>query len=100
MTGLIDDNFKAELNRMEMNSADGELSNLYFVADKELPLDPRICLALDQAEKFKATAVFFRIFPEDLKRSPQPQIYIYHDTELTLDDAKYALIHCRPVFAG
>lgn len=100
MNGLIDDNFKAELNRMEMNSADGELTNLYFVTDKEVSHDPRIRIALDQAERYKAHAVFFRIFPEDSKRSPQPQIYIYHDTELSQDDAVYAQLHRRLWNAG
>lgn len=100
MTGLIDEQFKTELNRMEMNSADGELCNLYFVADKEVTHDPHIRIALDQAEKYKAHAVFFRIFPEDPKRSPQPQIYIYHDTELALDNSRYAQIHRRLWNAG
>lgn len=100
MNGLIDEQFKAELNRMEMNSDDGELSNLYFVADKDAPRDPRIRIALDQAEKYKAHAVFFRIFPEDSRRTPQPQIYIYHDTNLALDDEAYAQIHRRLWNAG
>ena len=100
MNGLTDEKFKAELNRMEMNSADGELTNLYFVTDKEVSHDPRIRIALDQAEKYKAHAVFFRIFPEDSKRSPQPQIYIYHDTELSKDDAVYAQLHRRLWNAG
>ncbi len=100
MTGLIDDNFKAELNRMEMNSADGELSNLYFVADKGAPSNPRIRIALDQAEKYNAQAVFFRIYPEDPNRTPQPQIYIYHDTNLAWDNNAYAQIHRRLWNAG
>jgi Eco57I restriction-modification methylase len=100
MNGSIDENFKAELNRMEMLTADGGLNNLYFVVEKKVPHDPRIRIALDQAEKYKAHAVFFRIFPEDYKRSPQPQIYIYHDTALARDDAAYAQIHRRLWNAG
>jgi type I restriction-modification system DNA methylase subunit len=100
MHGLIDKKFKAELSRMEMLSLDDVPSNLYFVEDKEKVRDPRIRIALDQAEKYKAQAVFFRIFPEDPNRSPQPQIYIYHDTDLALDGATYAKIHRRLWNAG
>ncbi len=93
MTGLIDEKFKTELNSLEMLSPDGEPTSLYFVKDRETTQDPRIRIALEKAAKYHVDAVFFRIFPDEAKRSPIPQIYIYHDTSLTLDEAKYAEMH-------
>jgi hypothetical protein len=101
MTGLINEQFKAELNRMEMLSLEGETSSLYFVADKENTKDPHIRIALEEAEGYEAKAVFFRIFPEDPKRSPLPQVFIYHDTALTSDkQSSYAEKHRRLWNAG
>jgi len=100
MTGLIDDNFKAELNRMEMLSPERETSNFYLVADKNTVEDPHIRIALEQAERYKVDAVFFRIFPEDPNRTPLPQIYIYHDTSIFLNEAEYAERHRRLWNAG
>ncbi|MCI5223499.1 MAG: hypothetical protein D3924_12725 [Candidatus Electrothrix sp. AR4] len=91
--------FREELNRMEMLRPDGELSSLYFVQDKE-QAEPRIRIALEQAERYQADAVFFRIFPAGDNRSPIPQIYIYHDTTLSLDQTKYAELHRRLWNAG
>lgn len=99
MDGLIDKIFKDELNRMEMLCPDGELSSLYFVADKDV-VEPRIRIALEQAARYHADAVFFRIFPTDENRSPIPQIYIYHDTSLSLNETVYAGIHRRLWNAG
>jgi len=99
MIGLIDDSFRDELNRMEMLRPEGELSSLYFVADKDAA-EPRIRIALEQAERYHADAVFFRIFPAGVNRSPIPQIYIYHDTTLYFDEANYAGIHRRLWNAG
>lgn len=100
MTGSIDNNFKTELNRMEMLHSDGGSTSLYFVSDKIRIKDARIRIALEQAYKYKADAVFFRIFPEDLNRSPLPQVYLYQDTALDLDESEYAKIHCRLWNAG
>lgn len=99
MNGLTDDNFKDELNRLEMLPADGEPSSLYFVVDKEFA-EPRIRIALEQAESYEADAVFFRMFPESDNRSPLPQIYVYHDTSFSLDGNHYAKIHRRLWNAG
>ncbi|RWX46746.1 N-6 DNA Methylase [Candidatus Electrothrix aarhusensis] len=99
MNGSNEDIFRKELNRMEMLRPDGELSSLYFVQDKE-QAEPRIRIALEQAERYQANAVFFRIFPAGNNRSPIPQIYIYHDTALSLDQAKYAELHRRLWNAG
>jgi type I restriction-modification system DNA methylase subunit len=101
MPGLIDDQFKAELNRMDMLPLEGETSNFFLVADKDTVNDPHIRIALEQAERYQANAVFFRIFPESTKQSPIPQIYIYHDITLTLDrQSWYAEIHRRLWNAG
>ncbi|MGB5684382.1 MAG: N-6 DNA methylase [Candidatus Electrothrix sp.] len=99
MNGSNEDIFREELNRMEMLRPDGELSSLYFVQDKE-QAEPRIRIALEQAEKYQADAVFFRIFPNDTSRSSVPQIYIYHDNSLSFDESKYAGLHHRLWNAG
>lgn len=99
MYGWIDDNLKDELSRMEMLRPEGELSSLYFVADKDA-VKPRIRIALERAEHYHADAVFFRIFPADDNRSPIPQIYIYHDTALSINEDHYAAIHRRLWNAG
>jgi hypothetical protein len=99
MYDWIDGNLRDELKLMEMLRPEGELSSLYFVADKDA-VEPRIRIALEQAERYHADAVFFRIFPADDKRSPIPQIYIYHDTALSINEANYAVVHRRLWNAG
>ncbi|MCK4508806.1 MAG: N-6 DNA methylase, partial [Desulfuromonadales bacterium] len=93
MTDVNDKIFKVELDRLEMLSPDGEPTSLYFVKDRETTEDPRIRIALEKAAKYQADAVFFRLFPGEATRSPIPQIYIYHDTSLALDEAEYAEKH-------
>lgn len=99
MYGRIDDNLRDELNRMEMLRPEGELSSLYFVADKDA-VEPYIRIALERAERHHADAVFFRIFPAGDNRSPIPQIYIYYDTALSINEDHYAGIHRRLWNAG
>jgi type I restriction-modification system DNA methylase subunit len=99
MNGSNEDIFREELNRMEMLRPDRELSSLYFVQDKE-QAEPKIRIALEQAEKYQADAVFFRIFPNATSRSSVPQIYIYHDNSLSFDESKYAELHRRLWNAG
>lgn len=99
MTGITNDNYRDELTRLEMLGSDDEPTGLYFVADKE-SAEAHIRIALNLAETYNADAVFFRTFPEDNKRSPLSQIYIYRDTSLTLDETYYATIHCRLWNAG
>ncbi|MEN8136494.1 MAG: N-6 DNA methylase [Thermodesulfobacteriota bacterium] len=99
MISLNDENIKVTLNRMEMFSQDGELESLYFVADKDAA-EPRIRIALEQAERYRVDAVFFRTFPSDDNRSPIPQIYFYNDTALSLNEAYYSGIHRRLWNAG
>ena len=99
MSGLIDNKFRDELNGLEMLPADGELTSLFFVADKK-SAEAHIRIALEQAESYEAHAVFFRMFPEGDKRSPISQIYVYHDTDLSLNESRYARIHLRLWNAG
>ena len=93
MTRKSTDNYRDELTRLEMLRSD-ESTGLYFVADKE-SAEAHIRIALEQAEAYEADAVFFRTFTEVSKRSPLPQIYIYRDTSLSLNESYYATIHCR-----
>jgi type I restriction-modification system DNA methylase subunit len=99
MNELIDSNFTNELNRMEMLGPEGAMPGLYFVADKDAA-EPRIRIALEKAAHYKADAIFFRIFPVGVNQSPVPQIYIYYDTSLSFNEAKYAEIHRRLWNAG
>ncbi len=99
MSDTSSEQFKDELTRLEMLHHDGEPNNLYFVADKN-QVEPQIRISLEQAESYAADAVFFRIFPENEKRSPVPQIYIYRDSTFSFDEARYAEIHRRLWNAG
>jgi hypothetical protein len=99
MNGLIDNNLIDELNRMEMLPTGEEPTSLFFVAEKDAA-EPRIRIALEQASHYYADAVFFRTFPKGDKRTPIPQIYIYHSTNLFLESTRYAEIHRRLWNAG
>ena len=100
MHGLIDDSFRDELNRMEMLRPENEIANLYFTAEKEAAT-AHIRIALEQAERYRADAVLFRIFPEGGEtRPPIPQAYIYHEPSITFDESEYAEIHRRLWNAG
>ncbi|MFZ6663741.1 HsdM family class I SAM-dependent methyltransferase [Peijinzhouia sedimentorum] len=66
---------------------------LRWVSDKENEKDnEHIYLALEQAERFNAKAIYFRFFSEDI-RPPRPQIYIYEYSEINLDQNSPAQIH-------
>src|SRR5690554_5389900 len=74
-------------NSISFNEALGKLGmddnsiGIRFVSEKEDERNnPNIYLALEQADKFKATAVYFRFY--DNGRPPQPQVYIYDRQEL------------------
>jgi type I restriction-modification system DNA methylase subunit len=100
MSGIKNDNYyKEELTRLEMFRPDGEPKNLYFVTDKAAS-EARIRIALEQAESYEADAIFFRTFPDGDARSPLPQIYIYYNPALSLDETRYADIHRRLWNAG
>jgi len=97
---MSDTIFIDELKQLDMFRPEGEPTNLYFVAARGNTQDPHIRIALDKAHKYEADAVFFRVFPEDSKRSPLPQVYIYNNTTLSLNDAEYAERHRRLWNAG
>lgn len=99
MNGSVDKMLKEKLKHMEMLRPDGDSSSLFFVPDMET-LEPRIRIALEEAKRYQAQAVFFRIFPDSDGRSPIPQIYIYHEPAISIDETKYAEIHRRLWNAG
>ena len=71
----------------------------YFVSEKESVEDEYIYLALEQAERFEAKAVYFRFF-SDSTRPPRPQVYIYDLPEINSNNKKTAKIHHRLWNAG
>lgn len=88
------DLFITNLQRMDFDPTDKEFRSVVFVAEKDHKnLSFSQIIALEEAEKFEATAVYFRLFSDN--RSPVPQIYIYDnsETENELSDAKLAEIH-------
>jgi type I restriction-modification system DNA methylase subunit len=101
MSRQSNDSFIAELEALGMLSANGELDadeelvDLYFVSDRAQVNNPSVRIALEQAADFEADAVFFRVFPKDAKRHPIPQIYIYHDTNICLNQNRYGEIQRR-----
>ncbi|WP_144605858.1 HsdM family class I SAM-dependent methyltransferase [Algoriphagus algorifonticola] len=66
---------------------------LRWVSEKEREKNnEHIYIALEQAERFNAKAIYFRFFSEDI-RPPRPQIYIYEYSEINLDQNSPAQIH-------
>jgi methylase of polypeptide subunit release factors len=90
----MNDLFITNLRRMDFNPDDKDCRSVVRVSernDKTLPFSQII--ALDDAEKFEATAVYFRLFPAEENRSPIPQIYIYDNIQNQLSKDKLAEIH-------
>lgn len=92
-------------NSITFNDALGRLGmdensiGLRFVSEREKERgNPDIYLALEQADKFGATAVYFRFY--DGIKPPQPQVYIYNRTELKQYPELDADIHHRLWNAG
>ncbi len=86
------DLFIQNLKLMDFDPTDKEFRSVVLVSEKNDPtLNFTQIIALEEAEKFKATAVYFRLFQDD--RSPIPQIYIYDNIRNDLDDKKKAEIH-------
>ncbi|WP_339700932.1 N-6 DNA methylase [Algoriphagus aquimarinus] len=78
------------LENLGMNN---ESYGLRWVSDKENEKgEEHIYLALEQAERFNAKAVYFRFFSEDI-HPPRPQIYIYEYSEINLAQNTPAQIH-------
>ncbi|MFT6338547.1 MAG: type I restriction-modification system DNA methylase subunit [Bacteroidia bacterium] len=74
--------------------------SLRWVSDKENERDnEHIYIALEQAERFNAKAIYFRFFSEDT-RPPRPQIYIYEYSKINLGQNSPAQLHHRLWNAG
>ncbi len=90
----MNDLFIKNLQRMDFNPNDKEFRSVVLVSEKtDATLAFTQVLALDEAAKFGATAVYFRLFPEEENRSPIPQIYIYDNLQNQLSKEKLAKIH-------
>ena len=76
---------------------------LRWVAEKERygerKEDAPVYLALEEAERFKASAVYFRFFNNNTQ-PPRPQVYIYEFSEIDTNQPKGAEIHRRLWNAG
>lgn len=83
--------FNKNLGEIDFEPSDSNRSVLLVSALKNKEdLAPWEIFALEDAKKFKATAVYFRDFQNG--RSPIPQIYIYDNTDNNLDE-EVAEIH-------
>lgn len=76
--------FAAALAKLGM-SKDAS-SGLRFVSRRFEENDVDIYWALEQANGFGATAVYFRFYND--KRPPKPQIYIYDNSDITPEKIK------------
>jgi len=91
--GKTNQNIIQQLERLDFQFENTDVSSIYFISDleKKKDLSPKIVLDLDRAKIFKADAVYFRFF--DGGRLPQPQIYIYDNSDSTKTDSEIAEIH-------
>jgi len=91
--GKRNQNIIQQLEQLDFQFENTSVSSIYFVSDieKKKDLDPKIILDLDKAKIFKADAVYFRFF--DVGRLPQPQIYIYDNSDNAKTDGGIAEIH-------
>ena len=86
--------FLENLKRMDFDVSAEDHHPLLLVAEKtKLTLSPDEVFALEEAEKFRAVAVYFRHFPKQENRPPSPQIYIYDNTENAISEDGLANIH-------
>ena len=73
-------------------------SGLRFVSKRFEEKDLDLFLALEQADKYGATAVYFRFYNDN--RPPRPQIYIYDESGLNHEESHDADIHHKLWNAG
>ena len=86
------DLFIQNLKRMDFDPNDKELRSVVLVSEKtDSDLVASQIIELEKAEKFGATAVYFRLFSDN--RSLVPQIYIYDNSQNQLSKEKLAEIH-------
>lgn len=77
---------------MDFDPTDKEFRSVVLVSEKtDLTLAPSQVIELEEAEKLRATAVYFRLFSDN--RSPIPQIYIYDNLQSQFSQEKLAEIH-------
>lgn len=80
----MQDSFYKGLEELELLTNEPDDSKrLYFVNEKDKCSNPYIYLALEKAEKYDVDAVYFRIFES---QSPIPQIYIYDNTTVPINE--------------
>lgn len=100
----MDQRFIENLQKLEFYpDGDHKRSVLLTSRINDPTLDSTELFALEEARRFKASAVYFRHFPDN--RAAIPQIYLYDNTDLRLSDNELAEIHrdlwsnCRiPIF--
>lgn len=96
MSDIKNITFRTALGKLGMD--DKKSSGVRFVADRESEIDPDLYLALEYANEFGATAVYFRFY--DDSRPPKPQIYIYDFSKFLNLDEPEANIHHKLWNAG
>lgn len=87
MNGL----FNKNLLKLDFDISEENRFVLLVSQRDDTSLNSTEIFALEDAIKFKATAVYFRYFSDN--RSPIPQIYIYDNTNDVLSDEELAKIH-------
>ena len=93
--------FEDRLTELGMSPCrEAELSGLFLVEEKTGVDSPAIRIALEEAARYDADAVFFTFFPEQEHRSPLPQLYIYNRTNLDFNPTEFGAIHRRLWNAG
>mgnify|MGYP002409377650 FL=1 len=87
--------FNDALSKLGM---DNESIGLRFVSKRKEEKNPDLFLALEQADEFGATAVYFRFYEDN--RPPRPQIYLYDKSGLERNNDSDADIHHQLWNAG
>lgn len=87
MSESLTKEFESGLRDFDMLESPG-----LILVDAE-PADSYQRIALENAKKYKADAVYFRLFEND--RPPLPQIYIYDFSKAEKDDDEVAELHKR-----
>ncbi|MTI87192.1 MAG: hypothetical protein FH748_04400 [Balneolaceae bacterium] len=87
------------INALEVLGMGRTSLGLKWVSEKENEKDENIYLALEQADKLEAKAVYFRYFSNE-NRPPRPQIYIYEEEGVNADQNIGADTHHKLWNAG
>ncbi|WP_029903470.1 class I SAM-dependent DNA methyltransferase [Prevotella sp. 10(H)] len=81
--------FHSALGKLGMSN--DRYSGLRLVSQRADENDPDLFLALEQANEFEATAVYFRFYNDN--RPPKPQIYIYDESGQNLNTPEADIHH-------